>query len=46
MQTIVICQDDFKEEAYWVALCDSLDVPNNIDSVLLDIARVQYIEPH
>ena len=48
MQTLVLCQEDFKEEAYWVALCDSLGVPlcEGIEEITIDIARVQYIEPH
>ena len=44
MKTIVLNQEDFKEEAYWIALCDSLDVPNIVDSITLDV-RVIHIEP-
>jgi len=45
MYTLILCQEDFKDEAYWVALCDSLDVPNTVDSITVDITGVQYIEP-
>ena len=37
MYTIVLNQDDFKEEAHWIALCDSLDVPNTSEEIMLEV---------
>jgi len=44
MYTISLSQQDFKEKAHWIALCDSLNVPNTVDSITLDV-RVIHIEP-
>ena len=45
MQTMCLCKEDFKEESHWIALCDSLDIPNTVDSITIEIARIYYIEP-
>ena len=42
MQTLVLCQEDFKEETYWVALCDSLGVPNTNKEIVLDVKIIDY----
>lgn len=46
MNTITLCQEDFKEEAHWIALCDSLDVPNTTEQIILKICDVDYVEIH
>jgi len=45
MYTLTLSQEDFKEEAHWIALCDSLDVPNSVNEIRLHIALVSY-EPN
>ena len=42
MQTLVLCQEDFKEEAYWVALCDSLGVPNTYKEITLEADVIDF----
>lgn len=44
MYTIVLSQEDFKEEAHWIALCDALDVPNTSEEVELSVAIIRYSE--
>jgi len=46
MYTITLSQDDFKEEAHWIALCDSLGVPNTVKEMILHISDIQHIETH
>jgi len=45
-QPLVLAQEDFKEEIFWIALCDSLDIPYDATSISIDIARVIILEPH
>ena len=42
MHIITLCKEDFKEEAHWIALCDSLDVPNTSKEVLLEVDVINY----
>lgn len=42
MYTLTLSQEDFKEEAHWIALCDSLDVPNTVKEIALSITYVDY----
>jgi len=46
MYTITLSQEDFKEEAHWIALCDSLDVNNTAESIMLkvNVAAVAFNE--
>jgi hypothetical protein len=42
MYTLTLNKEDFKEEAYWIALCDSLDVPNTSEEIVLEVNVVNY----
>ena len=42
MYTITLCQEDFMEEAHWIALCDSLDVPNISKEITLEVDVIDY----
>jgi hypothetical protein len=45
MYTITLSQEDFKEEAHWIALCDSLDMPNTLKELTLSVVVVGCVEP-
>lgn len=44
MYTIVLSQEDFREEAHWIALCDALNVPNTVKEIELSVAVISYVE--
>ena len=46
MYTITLSQEDFKEDAHWIALCDALDVNNTAKFIMLkvEVAAVAYSE--
>jgi len=40
MHTLTLSQEDFKEEAHWIALCDSLDVPNTVKEITVSVVVI------
>ena len=42
MQTLTLNKEDFKEEAHWIALCDSLDLPSTCEEVVLEVDVINY----
>ncbi len=44
MYTLTLSQEDFKEEAHWIALCDSLEVCNKAEFIVVevDVVAVAY----
>ena len=44
MYTLILNKEDFKEKAHWIALCDSLDISNTIEEIMLFISGFSYEE--
>jgi len=46
MKTLILSREDFKEPEYWIALCDSLGMPESVESISVNVLSIFYSESH